>query len=86
MLLMAGLIIYISALNLAIWEGFDRARLEQDLKILRQDLEERQEFFMAGLNFFYEQNALLFSPNLKNSPQFVSREQNVARISPGFTQ
>ena len=85
MIILAGLAVYISALNLAVWEGFGKRRLEKNSKILRQEIQAREESFISSLNSFYETNAAGFASSNKNPAQFVSRRANVARAG-GFTQ
>lgn len=86
MIMLTGLAVYISALNLAVWEGFGKSRLEKNSKVLRQEIQAREEFFILSLNSFYEKNAAGFAASSgKNSAQFVSRRARVARAG-GFTQ
>ena len=84
--ILVSLSIYIYGLNLAIWEGFQKDRLEKSLKISRQDLQSRQEFFISQLSQFYENEASAFVGAEASKAQFVSRRANVARASSDFAQ
>ncbi|MDP3785035.1 MAG: hypothetical protein Q8R12_03080 [bacterium] len=84
--ILASLVIYIYGLNLAVWEGFQKDRLEKNLKVLRQDLQSRQEFFTSQLSQFYENEASAFVGAEVSKAQFVSRRSNVARAGSALTQ
>lgn len=84
--ILTSLLVYIYGLNLAIGEGFQKDRLEKSLKVARQDLQSRQEFFVSQLSQFYENEASAFVGTEVSKTQFVSRGANVARISSRFAQ
>ncbi|MBI4059690.1 hypothetical protein HY406_01350 [Candidatus Giovannonibacteria bacterium] len=85
-LIAMSLVVYIYGLNVAIGEGFQRERLEKELKVLRQDLQARQEFFISKLGQFYEDEAASFAEAEVGKAQFVQRRANVAQARAGFTQ
>ena len=72
------LIVYIVSLNFAVAQTFRREERERDLKVLRQDLQKSEEFFISKLSEFYGAYSAAFSQNSAERSQFVSRGQNFA--------
>jgi hypothetical protein len=79
-LIILSSVLYIASLNLAISEGFHQERLRKDIRILGQEVQEQEEFFILTLRSFYEANASSFVATESSDGRlhFVNRRENVA--------
>ncbi|OGF70439.1 hypothetical protein A3H65_01610 [Candidatus Giovannonibacteria bacterium RIFCSPLOWO2_02_FULL_45_14] len=77
------LLIYITMLNMAISENFRKGELDRRIRITRQDIQDREEVFIAGLSGFYDQYSASFEKKEIPKQEFVSRESNFALSSLG---
>lgn len=79
------LAIYIVSLNFSVAEAFRRGETEKKSKVLRQDLQKSEEYFMFELSLFYDQYSEQFSNAQISKQGFISRQDNFAIVSgPGF--
>ena len=72
------LAIYIVTLNFAVSEAFARDDIEREAKILRQDLQKSEAFFIENISIFYGQYSGSFSEADISEHEFVSRRDNFA--------
>jgi len=72
------LIIYITMLNMTISENFREGEFDRQIRITRQDIQDRKEVFMASLSDFYDQYSASFEKKEIQKQEFVSRESNFA--------
>jgi phage regulator Rha-like protein len=81
-----SLVIYISSIHIAISEGFEREKIQKDLKLLRQDIQNREELFMLKFSQFYDEYNSFFGLAETAGTHFVTRNQNVAQLQRPLVQ
>src|SRR3989344_923740 len=81
-LIFLSLVLYLSAIIFTVDESFKKDHLLKDLKLVRQDLQAKEELFTLALSDFYGNNAASFVATVEKNQQFVSRRENVAQ-APG---
>lgn len=72
------LALYIVMLNFSVSEAFRRGEIERDAKVLRQDLQKSEEFFIVRLSDFYDRYPGTFSQTEISKQEFVARERDLA--------
>lgn len=77
--IVANLLVYIFSLNMAVWDGFRREKVQKNLRLLREDLQSREEFFVSSLTGFYEAHSGSLASPQSSEPRFVRRGENVAQ-------
>lgn len=76
-----SLVLYISMLNMAVSSAYRSHLGEKNLRLIRQDIEVKEEAFISKLSGFYETHASSFETSASKKAVFVSRDSNVAFVA-----
>jgi len=83
-LIVFNVLVYIFSLNITVWEGFQREKVQKNLRLLRGELRDREEVFISELTHFYQEHAGSLASPVSSEPRFVLRRGNVAQVGKNF--
>lgn len=78
-LILASLAVYIATLNFAISENFRKESIEKKMRLVKQEVNEKEELLISALNEYYNERSSALTKAEEGEIKFVYRNGEVAK-------